>query len=88
MIIDPDGLTLVINGWSNYVSSPYQYGIQLACIRLVLNTQDPSVKPQWKTLWTSEAWPETQGRLAIYAAPRIDGSIIVGGWNGLYRFHA
>ena len=86
LLVDPDGVTVIVNGWS---TAPYpissQYASQLLCAKLVFS-QDPSKKPAFVVQWISPIWAPSNGRLAIYAAPRLDGSIIVGGWEGLIQF--
>jgi hypothetical protein len=86
MLVDPDGVTIVVNGWNN---RPYpigsQYTTQLVCVKLVFS-QDPKVAPAFKVMWVSPSLVPSNGRFAIYAAPRLDGSIIVGGWEGLVQF--
>ena len=78
MLLAPDGVTVTMNGWdANTANAP----ALLTSMRLDID------KGAWSTLWTSPPVIGSDGRLALFAAPRMNGSVVVVGWTGVYQFN-
>jgi hypothetical protein len=80
IIADPSGLTVTVNGWDP--RAPAQPPM------LVRVTLDPAAgtwaqaaAPSFPTAGTGD------GRLALFAAPRTNGSVVVVGWQGVYQWN-
>jgi hypothetical protein len=80
LIADPSGLAVTVNGWD-----PNTPGQPPTLARATL---DPATGA-----WTPTAFPSFplgtsgEGRLAIFAAPRGNGSVVVAGWEGVYQWN-
>lgn len=77
-------MSVVVNGW-DAVAKDAPARLQ----RLALEVSGEPGNGTWVRQWVSPPTTREQGsgRLALFAAPRANGSVVVAGWNGAVQFN-